>query len=383
MTSLPGYGAWQARAAVLGLKRSGRELIGPCPACGGDNRFRVTPTGGAFCRQCCPDGSDAAAFRRLIEAAGFAWPTRESRSEGRTGALRSGGAEHPRKAASTPQRRSDGDSGGVSAQGNEHQRKIQAKIARARRLWSAAVPDPGLVRAYLGARGCWPPHAPLPDSVRWLSRAAITALRWREGPDDDAAGAMACCYTVNGAVTSVSLDALRADGTRCAPRWQRTLGERRGAAFRVPGPDAPGDPLALAEGDADALAIRTWTGCEAWSGGGTAGVAALALALAAVARPVTVHCDGDGPGRKAAFQLQDDALARGVQVRVAFNQPGSDPAKALTEAWAERVAILEADAGLSRSDAEHAAWAELKPADGGADPQTATAVQTPRPAREA
>lgn len=39
-------------------KESTREWSGPCPKCGGEDRFHVTPTG-FFCRQCHPDFGDA------------------------------------------------------------------------------------------------------------------------------------------------------------------------------------------------------------------------------------------------------------------------------------------------------------------------------------
>ena len=52
----PAFADWQARADSLELKRQGRELVGPCPSCGGTDRFAVKPVdaGGAIfnCRQC-------------------------------------------------------------------------------------------------------------------------------------------------------------------------------------------------------------------------------------------------------------------------------------------------------------------------------------------
>ena len=52
--------------ALHNLKRVGSQLQGPCPLCGGKDRFRVNATGGAFCNQCLPDGSDTARFTELI-----------------------------------------------------------------------------------------------------------------------------------------------------------------------------------------------------------------------------------------------------------------------------------------------------------------------------
>ena len=65
----PTYDDWQARACALRLKRSGRELVGPCPSCGGIDRFAVKPVeGGAaviHCRQC-------QGFIDIVKAAGLA-----------------------------------------------------------------------------------------------------------------------------------------------------------------------------------------------------------------------------------------------------------------------------------------------------------------------
>ena len=64
----PTYDDWQARAGALALKRSGRELVGPCPSCGGTDRFSVADKDGRAvfnCRQC--NG-----FRDILKAAGFA-----------------------------------------------------------------------------------------------------------------------------------------------------------------------------------------------------------------------------------------------------------------------------------------------------------------------
>ena len=65
----PDFRFWQDHGAALGLKRAGRELVGPCPACGGTDRFAVKPVdGGAaiiHCRGC-------KGFADILKAAGFA-----------------------------------------------------------------------------------------------------------------------------------------------------------------------------------------------------------------------------------------------------------------------------------------------------------------------
>ena len=74
----PSFAAWKDRAGLLDLKREGRELVGPCPSCGGDDRFSVTEKNGRAvfqCRGCNPssrdqNGRDAALT--ILKAAGFA-----------------------------------------------------------------------------------------------------------------------------------------------------------------------------------------------------------------------------------------------------------------------------------------------------------------------
>ena len=56
------------------LKQVGSELKGPCPVCSGKDRFYVRENGHFFCRKCCPDGSNSAAFKRIVEAVGLAGP---------------------------------------------------------------------------------------------------------------------------------------------------------------------------------------------------------------------------------------------------------------------------------------------------------------------
>ena len=63
--STPTFADWQAAAPSLGLEPKGRELVGPCPSCGGDNRFSVW-------RRCNPSQDNPEAFLAILKAAGFA-----------------------------------------------------------------------------------------------------------------------------------------------------------------------------------------------------------------------------------------------------------------------------------------------------------------------
>ena len=75
--TLPSAEEWAARCD---LTRRGREWVGPCPSCGGTDRFHVTDREGAArwgCRGCIdghPSGEKQAATRAVLEAA---FPGRE------------------------------------------------------------------------------------------------------------------------------------------------------------------------------------------------------------------------------------------------------------------------------------------------------------------
>ena len=64
---------WEDRAAAAGLKRAGAQLEGPCPSCGGTDRFHVRLSDAVFgCRRECE-------YKAIVTAAGWE-PPREQRS---------------------------------------------------------------------------------------------------------------------------------------------------------------------------------------------------------------------------------------------------------------------------------------------------------------
>ena len=239
------------------------------------------------------------------------------------------------------------------------QRKIaiDGNVHLAARLWNSAKPADGTpASGYLASRGAWPPDRPLPDSVRWLAGAAADGLRL----PPRTAGVMTCAWrTPSAAATllAVSMEALTAEGQRTEPRWRQSRGTRSGCVFRVLGD--PAGPIHCCEGEVDALTIRTWQGAEAWAAGGSGGMRSLAPALAAAGRTIVLDVDGDAAGGRAAADLRGALVATGVDVRIAWSEPGSDPADDLVAHWSERAAIQENDGCLSRAAAETAAWREM------------------------
>ena len=211
---------------------------------------------------------------------------------------------------------------------------------------------------YLAGRMVWPPKGEgcpsLPPGVRWLDRAAGKALdKLREFPKD-AAGVLVFAYRLPGGdLAAVELEALLTDGTRPDPRWRRTYGPRTGAAFEAA---AGGRATVLCEGAVTALAARRLhQGCRVLACGGTSGLEAVAQH---VQGRLVLEVDGDKAGRTAALELAKRLRQAGRDVTLKINPQGMDPADVWESIVGERSAIMEFDGGMTRTEAERAAWNE-------------------------
>lgn len=231
-------------AAVPNLRRVGAELVGPCPSCGGEDRFRIAANGKAFCRRCCPDGSSASmtALRRIEEIVGFKGaPGRRSNSTTKPPAI-----SEPSKA--TPKR--------------DHS-------AYGLRLLVESEPLAGtLADKYLSTRGLSQPV--MPD---WCRRARLRfhprARCWvggtRQHPIFDTFPALICPASAGvgqppAAVHAVMLtpDGRKADIKGAA---KRTFGSVRGLAAWL-GDDSQPETILLCEGVENALSAAVLAQCD-------------------------------------------------------------------------------------------------------------------------
>ena len=78
------FSEWHGKAGALRLSKGGNELKGPCPVCGGKDRFSVKKdardgSGLVYCRHCDPGQRNPAAFKAIMEAAGFSLDPRAPR----------------------------------------------------------------------------------------------------------------------------------------------------------------------------------------------------------------------------------------------------------------------------------------------------------------
>lgn len=330
----PSFADWQDRAGQLRLHIKSGRLEGPCPACGGTDRFTVSRHGVMYCRGCNPNAGNPAAFKAILEAAGFSqsetWPRRSGEMFHNTGARV---ATKDRRPGQPPACAVTG----TASQGNP------ARSEAARRIWAATIPGDGTpARVYLATRCVWPPDGTGPDlplGVRWLPRDAVPASdhasRWY-GLPPAADGALVCRWRIGDSLAAVSLEGLTAGGERLPDRWRRTFGERKAALFAVRGAEA-GAPVHLAEGEVSALALTWRVSGAIYATGGTSGLSGVRPPGSG---PVILHADGDPQGRKAVEAARHAIAATGRACRVSWSPPGCDPADELAADVGERAAIM-------------------------------------------
>ncbi|MGX1352487.1 DNA primase [Bradyrhizobium elkanii] len=133
----------------LVLKRAGRELSGPCPLCGGDDRFSIHIDKDLFhCRGCSGSGAGAITFTMWLDGVGF----RQAVETLAGGVKISSAPVNLGPALPVP-----------STPATDHDRRQHEKAAW---LWSQRLPIIGsIAETYLRARGI---TCPSPASLAFL-----------------------------------------------------------------------------------------------------------------------------------------------------------------------------------------------------------------------
>ena len=308
---------WEAAA---GLKRRGRERVGPCPRCGGTDRFHVKegrdgqPVVG--CRGCIDGRPKEERDQRFKEVLGIVFPrVKERRFEPRPWpGPRLQRAPAARRAAPTESQR----------------------IAYAQRVWAASEPipqddkHPG--RRWLARRNLWWPGLDLPAGVRycpslpigWAGHARARPPRWAAvvaamaQPED-----WAKAWPETPTPTAAHCIFIWPNGEKAPPN-KRTLGA---ASAVMLGPPAPrNDELLICEGVADGLALasRRWETvlCIAtvpWESGPI-------FEYAATWSAVTIFADADYQGRRGARKVSSLLAAGGAKAAAVILTGGKDAA---------------------------------------------------------
>ena len=256
---------------VQGLVRTGHEMVGPCPSCGGRDRFGVNLRKGVFlCRRCDAKGGNldlvmlvmGMEFRAALEW--LCGPSQQISDEERRARERR--AEQNRLV-------------------NEARaaRERQDAIRSAREIWNGAGPAEGTaVRAYLELRGIAASLLPrIPTCIRFAASLPYTVKADRGWEVIHRGPAMVAAVQgpdgVLSAVHRTWIDLSRPNGkasivdpnTGEALPSKKVIGSKKGGAIRLSGPKHQASVMVMGEGIETTLSAMI-SGVEAgamfWAG---------------------------------------------------------------------------------------------------------------------
>jgi hypothetical protein len=288
----------------LRLRKNGRDFVGPCPLCGGEDRFALHPTRGWLCRGCNLDGGDAIALVRHLEGGcGFAEAVTILVGERAV----SGAAYHPVAAARERTRRA----------AEEHAER-EASARKALKQFDEASRDLGPAMVWLrdvrklrgferliGPTLRFHPEVPWLDEGDTLTRHPALLALMRD--------------VVTDRPVAVHRTALSPDGRTKIGRKMR--GPTRGAAIKIERRWSNRETLAVAEGLESALAGRQLGMRRIWAMGSTGSIAKLPV-LDGVTRLILCReNDENGASAKACAECGDRWRQAGREVQIVQPPP--------------------------------------------------------------
>jgi hypothetical protein len=280
------------RRNITLCKQGGGELVGPCPVCGGADRFAVNTKKRCWnCRHCGVGGNvvalvqhlDGVDFRKAIET------------------LVGNTARATPKPV--PKRRDDGS--------DDKQR-----VSNASWLWSQRKPisegtPPALYLRKRGYTGLIPATLGYVPARDPYPAAMIAAFAMVDEPEP---GILAAPKVVRG----VHLTRLTAEGDKApnaADKAKIMVGVCKGAPIVLAPPnDLLG--MAVTEGVEDGLSVYQATGLGVWAAGAAGFMPALAPLVPDYIEVVTIYAHEDKDGQRRALELAHVLDARGIEVFV-------------------------------------------------------------------
>lgn len=277
------------------LKRQGAERVGPCPVCGGNDRFAVNITKQVWnCRKCRRGGRDAISLVQHIDGCGF---------KDAISTLTSDSARRPRTLQPKTSRRCN-------------RKDDQDNAALAAWLWSTRKPITEGTPPWLYLRREREYTGPIPATLGYLL------------PRDPYPAAMIAAFGVTAeldepgiisapkSVVGVHLTRLTADGEKApnaAGKAKIMVGMCKGAPITI---SPPNDLLGMAvtEGIEDGLSAYQSTGLGIWAAGSAVFMPALAPLIPEYIEAVTIYAHDDDTGRSNAIDLARAIKARGIEV---------------------------------------------------------------------
>jgi putative DNA primase/helicase len=301
------------RGILKGLKGRNGQLAGPCPNCGGRDRFGVNLKKGLFnCRGCGTGGGDAIALVKFLDGGDFLRAV-----ETLVGPPPKGGMETDEercaRAQSARERHERLERERIEREAREAE-ELRRQHRKARWLWSQRQPIGGTIaeRYLREARGI---TCPLPATLGFLPPrkpehhpAMIAAFAL---PDEIEPGLLG----EPRGVEAVHLTLLRADGSDKAEVEPNkiTVGSPGGLPIVLAPPnDLFG--LAITEGIEDSFTVYQSTGVGAWAAGPAGRLPTLAEVIPDFIDSITIFAHPDKAGRVGAHGLAKRLDQRGIEV---------------------------------------------------------------------
>jgi phage/plasmid primase-like uncharacterized protein len=299
------------------LKRQGQERVGPCPRCGGKDRFSTNVNKNIWNCRGCAKGGDVIALVQHLDGTDFLGACETLTGEKRPNGGNGRAVEMPDGEALRALAEQQEQHAGEREQREEQERQERAKQRdKARYLWRVSQPAGGtIVETYLRSRGI---SMPIPATIRYLpprtpehQPAMITVYGIPAEPEP---GFLAIDETV---ITAVHLTLLKPDGSSKADADPNklTIGSPAGRPLVVaPMNDLMG--LAICEGIEDALSVHQATALGAWAAGSASYMPKLVAAIKHLAGReedtspdcITVLADADQAGRRNGCALRNALL---------------------------------------------------------------------------
>ena len=286
----------EAEIARRGVRLRGSiERTGPCPTCGGSDRFSINARKQIWNCRGCGKGGDVIDLVMHLDGCTF----------GQAVALLAGESSERPQAEQSRQNQRERE--------REHQ---QTQARKAAGLWAHRRPIMGsIAETYLRRRGITGPLpfatlGFLPPRTPDHHPAMIACFGLHDEPEPGVLG------LPRGIVDSVHLTLLKPDGSDKAEVEHPKLivGSPRGRPIELaPANDLLG--LAITEGIEDALTIHQSTGLGAWAAGSAPHLPKLADAVPNWMDCITIyaHVDADEAGQKGALALATALKARGFR----------------------------------------------------------------------
>ncbi|SFK99630.1 putative DNA primase/helicase [Pseudovibrio ascidiaceicola] len=311
-----------AKSSNATLRRSGKEHVGPCPACGGTDRFSVNPVKQKWNCRGAGGGGDAIGVVMHCMSVDFKAACEILTGEEPPSGEGTWDEEAKRKAAE----RKKASAAKAERESEEQAQQEADSTEYAQKLWDQAKPIEGTpAEAYLLGRRL--PRMQWPDCLRFHP-----GLKY---PDAGKLPALVCRVDdTMGDLTGIWRIFITKDGKKApVANAKLGLGPVAGGAVRLQ--EATDGEVGIAEGVETALAVYALTGRPCWSCLSTAGLINFEPPLD-IDR-LRIYGDGDqayqkpdgswemAPGEKAAKRAAQNLQETGLEVLdIALPEAGSD-----------------------------------------------------------